>query len=159
MTPGRTEPRTLVIGVGNRDRGDDAVGPSVIDALRSYNADELETIVIEGDLSDLALRWTADQAVVVVDAVRSGRQPGTIVAIDGLSRAPSAGGHPISSHGVGLFEAIELARILNRLPQSLVIFGVEACSFDHFAPLSEPVAAAVPQLTEQVLERAGVATS
>jgi hydrogenase maturation protease len=34
-----------------------------------------------------------------------------------------------STHGLGLAEAVELGRTLDRLPRSLVIFGIEAASF------------------------------
>ena len=47
------------------------------------------------------------------------------------------------THAFGLAEAVELARALRRLPQRLVLVGVEAVGFDYGAPLSPEVAAAV----------------
>jgi hydrogenase maturation protease len=46
---------------------------------------------------------------------------------------------------------LELARSLDRLPRRLVVVGVEAGQFDHGAPLSEAVKAAVPSAAEAVL--------
>jgi len=77
--------RPLVIGVGNRDRGDDAVGPVVADAVADRCGDAVESIVVEGDLADLALRWGDAQTVVVVDAMVGGAAPGTVVELDGLT--------------------------------------------------------------------------
>ena len=144
-------PRPLVVGVGNRDRGDDAVGPIVADAVRSASGGAVDTEVIEGDLSDLALRWRPDQPVIVVDAMVSGRPPGTMVELDGLhghlGRSTSG---LLSSHGIGLAEAVRLAGLLGRRPASLTVLAIEAASFDHFAPLSEPVAAAAIIATERI---------
>ncbi|MGB8649776.1 MAG: peptidase M52, partial [Mycobacteriales bacterium] len=47
------------------------------------------------------------------------------------------------THALGLAAAVELARVLDRLPRRLVVVGVEAADFAHGAPLSAPVAAAV----------------
>ena len=148
--------KTLVIGIGNRYRGDDAIGPLVVDAIRraaSSGRQEIETIVTDGDLSDLALRWQADNDVIIVDACRSGRPPGTIQVVDGLTTTIETGPYPVSSHGIGLAEAIELGRLLGRLPRSLAIFAVEAATFDHFAPLSEPVAVALTEVATEVTLR------
>lgn len=147
----------LIIGVGNRDRGDDGIGPIVIDHLRD-SAPQLETLVAEGDLSDLVLRWSSNQDVIVVDAVRSARPPGSVTTTDALSRGLPTEASLLSSHGVGLAETVELARLLDRLPQSLVVVGVEAQSFGQFEPLSEAVAAAIPAALQQVLQLAGTST-
>jgi hypothetical protein len=43
-----TERSLLVIGVGNRDRGDDAVGPVVCDLVRAADIAGVDTLVLEG---------------------------------------------------------------------------------------------------------------
>ena len=135
----------FVIGVGNRDRGDDGVGPLVVDEIRRC-CPEIETFVAEGDLSDLAMRWEADQSVVIIDAISSGRPVGTIVEIDALAEQLPTQQGLLSSHGVGLAEAVELARLLDRLPRQLKVIGVEAKSFNQFDPVTPEVAAAIKQL-------------
>lgn len=151
----------MVVGIGNRHRGDDAVGPLVIDRLEKRlpagrTPPKPALVVVDGDLCDLSLRWQADQAVVIVDALHSGREPGAIVTIDGLrtplrsGRETVSGREPLSSHGIGLAEAIELGRHLGRLPRSLTIVGIEGATFDHGAALSRPVAAAVDEVAERI---------
>ncbi len=143
----------FVIGVGNRDRGDDGVGPLVVDEIRR-SWPEIETFVAEGDLSDLAMRWGADQSVVIIDAIRSGRPVGTIVEIDALAEQLPTQQGLLSSHGVGLAEAVELARLLDRLPRQLKVIGVEAKSFNQFDPVTPEVAAAIKQLGTDMAHRA-----
>lgn len=151
MAGERAAPRPLVIGVGNRDRGDDGVGPLVADAVRARCDGRVLVHVAEGDLSDLPMRWEPDQDVVVIDATVSGRSPGEVSVVDALIDGLQIEGGLLSSHGIGLAEAVELGRILGRLPRSLVIFGVEAKRFEHFEPVADEVAGAVPGLVERIV--------
>jgi len=54
------------------------------------------------------------------------------------------------THAFGLGAVVELARALQRLPDRLVLVGVEAESFDHGAPLSPAVRSAVDAAADQV---------
>lgn len=146
--------KSLVIGVGNRVRGDDAVGPLVADELRETYGGVIPTMICDGDLSDLVLQWSAATNVVIIDAmVSSHRRPGMTLEVDALASPLPTGKSMISSHGVGLAEAIELGRLLGRLPRSLRIIGVEARSFDLFDPVTPEVAAVVPALAEKIFHR------
>ena len=148
--------RPLVVGLGSPDRGDDAVGPVVGRALAAHHLPGVDVVAHE-DPTDLVELWSGRELVVVVDAVRSGSEPGTLVVVEtgaGGERLPeSAWGRTGrgGTHAFGLASAVELARALRRLPRRVVLVGVEARSFDHGAPLSAPVAAAVPAALEAVL--------
>lgn len=148
----------LVLGVGNRDRGDDAVGPIVAEAMAERWPAALETAVVEGDLSTLALRWRPEHRVVVVDAMVSGAEPGTAVVIEWPPAGPvGVGSTPSSTHSIGLGAALELARLLGRLPAALTVVGVEGAAFDLLAPPSPGVAAAVEPVVAQVAALLGLA--
>ncbi len=148
----------LVIGVGNRDRGDDALGPMVIDALarrRPTDApnDRVDLAIIEGDLSSLPLRWTTAHEVVIVDAIVTGQPIGSVTTVDALAGGlePSTG--ILSTHGIGLVDAIELGRLLDRLPASLTLIAVEAGrpdagAFDLFAAPNPAISDLVPKLAD-----------
>lgn len=150
----------LVLGVGNRDRGDDAVGPIVADVMAGRWPGALEVVVVEGDLSTLALRWRPEHRVVVVDAMVSGAEPGTAVAVEWPPAATAGpagvGASPTSTHSIGLAAALELARLLGRLPAALTVVGVEGAGFDLLAPLSPAVAAAVEPVVAQVATLLGL---
>ena len=135
--------RPLLVGVGNRDRGDDGVGPLVVDAINESLSSTVDTLVAEGDLSDLAMRWSGRDRVVVVDAMVSGRAPGSVSVLDGLVDSVPTEESLLSSHGVGLAEAIELSRLLGRLPRSLTIIAVEVSTTEQFDPVSGPVRSSV----------------
>jgi hydrogenase maturation protease len=141
----RTEDRTrpLVVGVGNRHRGDDGIGPYVADLVGLVGDGSVETAAIGTDLSSLVLRFEPDRPVVVIDAMASDRQPGTVEWIDGsgdgIDRILLGAARPVSSHGVGLADAITLAQHLERLPADLTVVLIEGSSFGHLDPLSAVV--------------------
>ncbi|HSP18503.1 MAG TPA: hydrogenase maturation protease [Myxococcaceae bacterium] len=60
--------RTLVVGIGNAVRGDDGVGPFVIDLLRAARAGGLELRTAFTFLPELADELPGRDAVVFVDA-------------------------------------------------------------------------------------------
>jgi hydrogenase maturation protease len=148
--------RPLVVGLGSPDRGDDAVGLVVARGVAAHHLPGVDVVAHE-DPTDLVELWSGRELVVVVDAVRSDAGPGTVVVLEtgaGGERLPeSAWGRAGrgGTHAFGLASAVELARALRRLPDRVALVGVEAVSFDHGAPLSPAVAAAVPHAVHRVL--------
>jgi hydrogenase maturation protease len=130
----------LLIGLGNELRGDDAAGLLVARAARRQRATGIGVVEREGEPIDLIGDWERARAVVVADAVDSGGEPGRVYRVDAATGPlPAAFAGP-STHALGLADAIELARALDRLPARLVVFGIEGGSF---TPGAEPVPAVV----------------
>ena len=148
-------PPILVVGVGNRDRGDDAIGPVVVDELLACAGREFETYVAHGDLTDLVMRWVAATDVIVVDAMVSGRTPGTVLRVDGLTESLPTSAVTVSTHGIGLPETIELARRLDRLPRTLTVYGIEIASTEYGEELSKKVRAVVSDVVDEIIPLAG----
>jgi len=142
-------PPTLVIGVGNRDRGDDGVGPIAADRLVARGIAAVEHSHDGAALIDL---WAGCGKVVLVDAMRSGARPGTIRRFDVSRERLPIGAFGVSSHLFGPVEAMETARALGRLPPSLVVFGIEGGSYGFGDPLSPPVHDALQDLVDRVVE-------
>lgn len=111
----------LVIGVGT-PHGDDAAGLLVARALREARPEGVDVSLCESP-ADLAGLLRPDRAVVLVDATRSGRRPGTVHRVAPEALCVEARG--CSSHGFGVAEALALARALGRLPQRLYVVGIE----------------------------------
>jgi hydrogenase maturation protease len=143
--------QVLVIGLGNPDRGDDAVGVQV---AREVAAERLSVNVLEFDDPSEALdAWEPEDTVILTDAISSGGVPGDIQVIDAIAqKLPTGGWAAGGTHALGLAAVVELARSLGQLPRRLVVVGVEAAQFDHGAPLSEAVAAAVPAAAVAVFD-------
>ena len=143
--------QVLVIGLGNPDRGDDAVGVQV---AREVAAERLSVNVLEFDDPSEALdAWEPEDTVILTDAISSGGVPGDIHVIDAITqKLPTAGWAAGGTHALGVAAVVELARSLGQLPRRLVVVGIEASQFDHGAPLSEAVAAAVPAAAVAVFD-------
>jgi len=135
---------TVVIGVGNALRGDDGAGVAVAERVRGVACDEEPTRLIEA--------WEGADAVILVDTVVSGAPPGTLHRFDASMEPIPARALRSSTHAIGLAETIELARALGRLPERVVVYGIEGASFDAGAPLSPEVEAAVSRLAATIEE-------
>jgi hydrogenase maturation protease len=140
----------LVIGIGNPDRGDDAVGVQVARRVAALRPD---VRLVELDQpSDALNAWAPQDTVVVADAVSSNGDPGDILVVDVVAQKLPAGNWSAGgTHALGLAAVVELARALGKLPRRLVVVGVEAAQFDHGTPMSGAVAAAVPAAADAVL--------
>ncbi len=100
--------------------------------------------------------------------MRSGTTTGTVrvletgVGGEPLPESAWAGTGRAGTHAFGVGAAVELARALRRLPPRVVLVGVEAAAFDHGAPLTPEVAAAMPDAVDAVIGaigRAGLHTA
>ena len=92
------------------------------------------------------------EAAILIDAAISGAAPGTIRRLDALAQPLPREIFGVSTHGFGLAEAIELARVLKRLPAYCVIYAIEARDFETGAPLSPEVAGAVDVTVARIFD-------
>ncbi len=145
-----TSAERLLIGIGNPLRGDDVAGLLVARSARERLDDEVEVLEMEGEPIDLIEAWLGAEHVLVADAVASGGRPGEVHRVDAAARPLPARLAGSSTHALGLAEAIELARALGRLPQRLVVFGIEAASFEAGAECAPVVLAAVQRVAAAV---------
>jgi hydrogenase maturation protease len=143
--------RAVLIGVGNEFRRDDGAGPLLVTALRDRVPAGVHTVLSDGDPAELIEAWVGSWLAVVVDAVRAEPGlPGRLhrLVLDHRHLMP---GQPVSSHGLGVGEAVGLARALGRLPGRLIVHAVEAGDVSPGTGLTVAVSAALPQLAAAVL--------
>ena len=150
-----TNPRVLVIGYGNRRRGDDAAGPLALDRLAAMAPTGVTLEEFDGDGVSLLDRWRGHDVVVVIDAVKSGGPPGIVITVswEQLERGNTV--RTVSSHGMGLTEAIRLGRVLGRLPRRLWVVGIEGTRFAAGAEASDAVRQGAVDAAHRVAARWG----
>jgi hydrogenase maturation protease len=146
------EPTTLVIGVGNVHRGDDAVGPFLASRLQQRSGDKFTVIERAGEGLALMEAWEGADTVIILDAARSGTSAGAIHRIDASTDSMPKDFFRCSTHALGVGEAIELARALGQLPRRVIVYGIEGESFDAGAGLSPAVEEAALKLEALVLQ-------
>jgi len=142
----------IVIGVGNEFRRDDAVGLAVVTQLCAMDLGSVDLAPTDGEPTRLIELWSGASIAVVVDAVRvTPATPGRIHRIS--AQHPSASTRGIANtHGIGLGDAVSLARALDLMPQRLFLYAIEVADTDFGIGMSAEVAAAVPTVAAEVAE-------
>lgn len=136
--------RALVIGIGS-PYGDDAVGLRVAERLACDPMPE-GVAVVSRDRPGLSLLDDLEStaAAVIIDALRSGAAPGSVVRIPPSALARD---RLTSSHALRVAETLSLAVALGRRLPALRIVAVEV-AVTSGADLSPEVAAAIEPACE-----------
>ncbi|MBP6782443.1 MAG: hydrogenase maturation protease [Verrucomicrobiales bacterium] len=140
--------RTLVIGVGNALRGDDAAGLHVARQLAARGFEEVHES--SGETASLMELWQGAACVLLADAAQSGADAGLVARLNASSQPLPAAFLHCSTHAFGVAEAVELSRSLGSLPPQMIVFGIEGANFEHGAPLSPEVEAGVRKAVEMI---------
>ena len=145
----------VVVGVGNRFRRDDGVGPAVAADIAGRNRAGVRVMTDIGDSAALLDEWAGARLVVVVDgAMGEGAVPGRIRRWVAGEREPDL--RAVSSHSMGVPQAYALGATLGRIPDRLVVISIDIADAGYGIGLSPSVAAAVPHAAELVLDELGL---
>lgn len=156
----------VIAGLGNEYRHDDGVG--VLVSRRATQATRVRDVGPAVDPLDLLGRWDHARLAVVVDAVRTGADPGTVRVLDLGALRPAGGddGHggaphrhdprhvrarATSSHGVDVVGVLRLARAVGSAPDRVLLVGIEGQDFSPGVGLSPRVSKAVPAAVDQIV--------
>ena len=146
-------PKLLIIGIGNRDRGDDAVGPLLAEKLAKDTGLKklgVEVVIHSGEGASLMELWRGAGKTVIIDAMKSGAALGKVRRFDAADDILTGGTFRYSSHLFSLAAAVEMARQLKRLPEQLIVYGIEGREFSFGAALSPKVKATLSDVAAKV---------
>ena len=144
-----------VIGIGNRFRRDDAAGLEVARSLRGRVDGDVRIVELEGEPLDVLDIWTSADEVIVADAVTGAGEAGTVHLLSASDARIPAPFRAKGTHTFSLADVVELARATDRLPRSLVVYGIEGGDFSTGEGLTEPVARAVEASAAAIARRVG----
>lgn len=147
----------VVIGIGQRLRGDDAAGLDAVKNWRSkYNktARNIRLELAEVPGIGLLNLMIGARAALLVDAVQSGSSAGTIHYIHEDQIHAFSGGSR-SAHGWGIAETLVMGRNLypHSMPETIIILGIELGNVEMGADLSQTVQEALPDLVNAIEEQ------
>lgn len=144
-----------IIGCGNANRSDDGVGPEVIRLLRirDLGADGQDVKLLDAGTDGMAVMFAARdvQTLVLVDACRSGSDPGAIFETPGesleLPHQPS-----LNLHDFRWDNALFAGRKIyaDGFPSDVTVFLIEAESVDLGLGLTPKVAAAAAKVADRI---------
>jgi hydrogenase maturation protease len=158
--------KTLIVGLGNPILGDDGVGWKVAEEVERQLSSPIQGELREREtwvdvdcvsLGGLSLmeHLIGYEHAIVIDAIGTGQHPiGTAYhfRLDDLYDPTT--GHTTAAHDVSLITALKMGRSLGAtLPDRIDVVAIESpYVYDFTEELTLPVAAAVPQAVEIVLD-------
>lgn len=150
--------KTIIIGIGNEFRGDDAAGLVVARRLKAAhpNAEVREQ---SGEGGSLMASWEGYDTVVVIDAVEAGGEAGEIFSFDVTKEPLPTKFFHYSTHNFSVAEAVETARALGSLPPRMWVYGIQGESFELGRPMTQSVAASVDKVVLLILDRLNLLSS
>jgi hydrogenase maturation protease len=151
--------KILICGLGNKLKGDDGIGPFVVEEL------ERRALPPDVDLIDFgtsgfkcALEIGRYDKVIFIDAIEAGEQPGQIHRIrlkkEDLLDSPSLSSFAISLHESDLEKILATAALLNNYPREVVVIGCEPKDISFGLDLSREAKQAINKIIALALEEA-----
>jgi hydrogenase maturation protease len=123
---GKSESDCRVVGLGTLFNSDDRIGLALVQALSREPAFAARCVLFENaDAAAVAsclIEW--NQSAILVDAADMGLDPGKRRFFSDRECSMVLKSDPVSTHGLGLAEGLELARALG-FDQSVRIFGIQ----------------------------------
>lgn len=141
--------KILIIGIGNEYRGDDAAGLIVARELKRKSLPNVEITEASGEGSRLMEMWGGRDTVILIDAC-TGSDNAPYVRIEANQGFPAAGSLRCSSHAFGVYEAIEMSRVLDSLPKRLIVYAISGYRFEQGAGLSPEVAESIKEVVMDI---------
>ncbi|WP_298438841.1 HyaD/HybD family hydrogenase maturation endopeptidase [Geobacter sp.] len=141
----------LVLGIGNLIMTDDGIGVRVVQRLaEGFRFPPGVELLDGGTLGlDLLPRLEGVERLLIVDAVETGKAPGTVMRLEG-EEIPLAFRTKLSPHQMGLQDLLAVAELQGNLPAEMVLWGVQPASIEPGMELSPAVAERVEYLVDRV---------
>ena len=144
-----------VIGIGNILLSDDGLGVAIVERLAGEAAAAAETQppwlppdtdIIDGGTGGMALlpQIAGTRALLLVDAVDFGLEPGTVRVLVGDQIGDAYQTH-LTAHQVGASDLIASARLSGVLPAAVALVGMQPATLETGVGLSAAVTAALPE--------------
>jgi hydrogenase maturation protease len=144
----------LVLGIGNILWADEGFGVRCVEAMNAAYRFSDEVTVLDGGTQGLYLLPYLEEAryLIVFDAVDYGMQPGEMVVARDDEVPRFMGVKKMSLHQTGFQEVIACASLGGKLPESMVLIGVQPEQLEDFGgSLRDIVKAQIPRALEVAL--------
>ncbi|NDD58036.1 MAG: hydrogenase maturation protease [Chlamydiae bacterium] len=146
----------IILGIGNPFRSDDSAGWAVIDALEVKTHGKVTLQKSRGDIADLLEAFSEYHHVILIDASQGTSSKDLFQKIDALQEELPEDRAKVSTHGITITQAIDLAKELNNLPISLTIYSIPGENFNLSANLSPSVKKAIDAVAQSIFLEARV---
>lgn len=116
----------LVLGIGNILLSDEGAGVRALQEFATrYEVPSTVQLVDGGTCGMELLQYIQGQdLLIILDVVKSGNPPGTIMKIEG-EEVPALFQKRISPHQLGLSDLLAAAKLTDSMPEKIILFGIE----------------------------------
>jgi len=140
-----TDPdRIVFVGVGNRMRGDDGLGPVLIDLLSSHLPHVIDTGVTPEEYTGVIKRMNPS-VIIILDSVDFGAQPGSVRIVE----AGDISQVRISVHKISLDILMEYLK--EETGADVFLLGVQPADISYSSILSPVVSKTVQGCVEDII--------
>jgi hydrogenase maturation protease len=145
--------RTAILGIGNLLMEDEGFGIHVVREVAQRSDLPADVEVIDGGTSGLELLPQLHEVdhLIIIDAVRSGQLPGSILCLKG-EQIPAFLKTVLSSHQTGVASVIAMMVFQGIVPSRVALFGVEPVRISLGLDLTPKVRARVLDVIKLVFE-------
>ncbi|MGG3470176.1 HyaD/HybD family hydrogenase maturation endopeptidase [Neobacillus pocheonensis] len=146
--------KITILGIGNTLFSDEGVGihllPLLEVELKSYENVE----IIEGLTDGMRLLGPVEEAenLIIIDAINAGKEGGTIISLVG-DEIPAYFGVKMSIHQLGFQEVLFAAKMRERYPKQIVMFGMQPTSLELGVELTETNQSKLGELAKVVVDQ------
>lgn len=146
--------KITILGIGNTLFSDEGVGIHLLPILEEEFKDDGNIEIIEGLTDGMRLLGPVEDAenLIIIDAINAGREPGTIISLKG-DEIPAYFGIKMSIHQLGFQEVLLAAKMRERYPKQIAMFGMQPSSLELGVELTDTNRAKLPDLATAVIDQ------
>jgi hydrogenase maturation protease len=149
------ESKFLILGLGNKFRSDDGAGVIAAEKVKELGIDKFDVKILDGEGTEIMEAWKDYDNVIIIDAVQNNGGAGKIHEINANDMVLESDFFNYSSHAFGLAEAINVSKVIHKLPKFLIVYGIEGDHFQFDTKLTAKVEKAVNKTVQLIKERYG----
>ncbi|MEH7354416.1 HyaD/HybD family hydrogenase maturation endopeptidase [Neobacillus drentensis] len=146
--------KITILGIGNTLFSDEGVGIHLLPLLEEALKEDENIEIIEGLTDGMKLLGPVEDAenLIIIDAINSGKEGGTIIKLEG-DEIPAYFGIKMSIHQLGFQEVLFAAKMRERYPKQIVMYGMQPTSLQLGIGLTETNQSMLNELANVVLDQ------
>ena len=146
------QPKIVILGMGNLLLQDEGIGIHFVQMLSKDELDYTNVEIIDGGTSPEIASLVEDaDKLIIVDAVKGGKEPGTIYRFS-ADEIELDSPMKISLHYMGVLDNLMMLKLLRQKPLNTIIIGVEPETIDWGLELSPRIKKRLEELKRIVIQ-------
>lgn len=154
MTDKQQDKKITILGIGNTLFSDEGVGIHILPLLEEALVDVENLEIIEGLTDGMRLLGPIEDAenLIIIDAINAGKSGGTLIKLEG-DEIPAYFGVKMSIHQLGFQEVLCAAKMRERYPEQIIMFGMQPTSLELGVELTDTNRERLGSLVKLVIDQ------